>query len=87
MDLFTGLLALLLNYVGQDRCSCDDAGTCLCCLASRALDEAEAVHPAPFAEANTLSGLALRQRFDQPVSATAGGEPLPTTSTTLPARP
>lgn len=79
MKLTTGLLALLLDYVGQDRCGCRDAGSCIRCVASRALDEAETSLPAEFAEANSLSGPAVCRRFEAtPVpSAPAGALPLP----------
>lgn len=66
MDLITGLLAILLEYFGQDRCTCADGGTCIHCIASRALDEAEASLPSQFAAANVASGPALRRRFRTP---------------------
>lgn len=75
MELITGLLALLLDYVGQDRCSCEDAGTCLHCVSSRALDEAETELPAAFAVANSLPGPAVHRRFQQPLAAAGADEP------------
>ncbi|HST57836.1 MAG TPA: hypothetical protein VLK84_04040 [Longimicrobium sp.] len=79
MKLTTGLLALLLDYVGQDHCGCRDAGSCIHCVASRALDEAETSLPAEFAEANSLSGPAVCRRFEAPLvpSEPAAALPLP----------
>lgn len=75
MELIAGLLALLLAYVGQDRCSCEDAGTCLHCVSSRALVEAETELPTAFAAANFLPGPAVHRRFQQPLAAAGAGEP------------
>ena len=75
MEVITGLLALLLDYYGQDRCTCEEAGTCLHCISSRALDEAETELPAAFAAANFLSGPAVNRRFQQPLAAVGAGEP------------
>lgn len=75
MELITGLLALLLDYVTQDGCSCEEAGTCLRCISSRAVDEAEMELPAAFAAANFLSGPAVHRRFQQPLAAVGAGEP------------
>lgn len=81
MKLITGLLALLLDYAGQDRCGCEGAGSCIHCVASRALEEAETSLPAEFAEANTLSGPAVCRRFEAPLprsaTARAAARPLP----------
>lgn len=72
MDLITGLLALLLDYFGLDRCDCDAAGTCLHCVSSRALDEAEKELPAAYAAANHLSGPAVHRRFQEPIASPSG---------------